>query len=129
MLSAGGYGGALVGGSSSGGYSGGTQTNAGPRGGFGYGGTSQVDGGGGGGGWYGGGASTGGTPGGSNDQGGGGGSSYLSGIGGCAASSTGYVFRNGQMIPGNASMPAPNGGREVGHSGPCYAIIQAVEYD
>ena len=127
--SAGGAGGALTGLSGGSGIAGGTQGSAGPRGGFGYGGTSEVDGGGGGGGWYGGGASSGGSPGGSNDQGGGGGSSYLAGVAGCAASSTGYTFRSGQMIPGNAWMPSPNGGQELGHSGPCYAIIQLVEVD
>lgn len=126
--SAGGYGGALVGGS--GGVGGGTQTSAGSRGGFGYGGSSQVDGGGGGGGWYGGGASTGGTPGGTgNDVGGGGGSSYLSGYDGCAVSYTGYVFRNGVMLAGNQTMPTPDGGTEVGHSGACRARIQLISVD
>ena len=126
--SAGGYGGAVVGGS--GGVGGGTQTSAGSRGGFGYGGSSQVDGGGGGGGWYGGGASTGGVPGGtSNDIGGGGGSSYLAGFGGCVESYTGYTFRNGQMIAGNQTMPRPDGGTEVGHSGACCARIQLISID
>ena len=61
-------------------------------GGFGYGGSSQIDGGGGGGGWYGGGASSGGGLGDQgNDVGGGGGSSYLSGFPGCEVSWTGYV--------------------------------------
>ena len=80
--SGGGVGGGLVGGNGGVGCSGGTQTYAGSRGGFGYGGSSQVDGGGGGGGWYGGGASTGGECGAEgNDVGGGGGSSYIGGYG------------------------------------------------
>lgn len=124
MHRAGGYGGALVGGST--GIAGGTQTSAGPRGGFGYGGSSEVDGGGGGGGWYGGGASSGGSPGGSNDVGGGGGSSYLAGYGGCAPSPTGYTFRSGQMIAGNQTMPRPDGGQEVGHTGACQAKIRWI---
>ena len=117
----GGYGGALVGGSGTGG-SGGTQTSAGNGGGFGYGGTPSPDGGGGGGGWYGGGA-------GNGDAGGGGGSSYLSGFDGCVTSYTGYTFRNGDMLAGNQTMPTPEGGTEVGHSGACRARIQLISVD
>lgn len=123
-----GYGGALVGGNGIGFREkdkrgmGGTQTEAGKKGGFGYGGTASPDGGGGGGGWYGGGA-------GDNDTGAGGGSSYISGYSGCAASPTGYVFQNAQMIAGNQSMPAPDGGYEVGHSGECRARIQLIYID
>ena len=124
-FSSGGHAGGLTGGASEGGVSGGTQYSAGHNGGFGYGGVVTedvygVDGGGGGGGWYGGGAGTG-------DQGGGGGSSYISGYSGCSVSSTGYTFRNARMIPGSASMPAPGGGTEVGHTGPCRAIIRLIE--
>lgn len=68
-----------------------------------------MDGGGGGGGWYGGGY-------GDLDFGGGGGSSYVSGYPGCENSYTGYVFRNPRVIAGNASMPSPAGGLEVGHA-------------
>ena len=116
----GGYGGALTGGSGNPGGSGGSQTHGG--GSFGVGGTPSPDGGGGGGGWYGGGA-------GNGDTGGGGGSSYLSGFPGCAASSTGYSFRNGQMIAGNQWMPKPDGGQEVGHSGACRARIELISTD
>lgn len=72
-----------------------------------------------------------------------GGSSYISGYTGCigpAEDSTsdniissgsanhysGYVFTNSQMIAGNASMPAPAGGTETGHSGNGYARITFV---
>lgn len=124
----GGYGGALIGGNGDGFRErdgrgmGGTQTEAGKKGGFGYGGTASPDGGGGGGGWYGGGA-------GDNDTGAGGGSSYISGYPGCSNSITGYVFRNTQMIAGNSSMPKPGGGTEVGHSGQCYAFINLISRD
>ena len=121
FMETGGYGGALVGGSGTGG-SGGTQTSAGNGGGFGYGGTPSPDGGGGGGGWYGGGA-------GNGDAGGGGGSSYLSGFDGCVTSYTGYTFRNGDMLAGNQTMPTPEGGTEVGHSGACRARIQLISVD
>ena len=80
------------------------------------------DGGGGGGGWYGGGA-------GNGDAGGGGGSSYLSGFDGCVTSYTGYTFRNGDMLAGNQTMPTPEGGTEVGHSGACRARIQLISVD
>ena len=124
LHSVGGVGGGLVGGTSPGGIRGGTQTSAGNRGGFGYGGNAQVDGGGGGGGWYGGGASTGGTPGGSNDQGGGGGSSY---VGGRPEANT----RNTSTIAGNAYMPIPfnEGATMLGNAGACYARIFLIEYD
>jgi len=116
----GGYGGALNGGDGSPGGSGGGQSSGG--GSFGVGGMPSSDGGGGGGGWYGGG-------GGYGDTGGGGGSSYLVGYPGCAASSTGYVFRNGEMIAGNQRMPSPSGGTEVGHSGACHASIRLISLD
>ena len=117
----GGYGGALIGGSGTGG-SGGGQTYAGNGGTFGVGGTPSPDGGGGGGGWYGGGA-------GNNDAGGGGGSSYLAGYPGCAVSSSGYAFRNGQMLAGNQQMPRPDGGYETGHSGACRARLRLISVD
>jgi hypothetical protein len=127
----GGYGGGTTGGTGGDGYgspgTGGTQTsggaggsNYGTSGGHGYGGSntagSSSGGGGGGGGWYGGG-------GGGNDytryndnddSGGGGGSSYIGGV------------QNGQIIAGNASMPAPGGGTETGHSGNGYAKITGL---
>lgn len=118
----GGYGGALTGGNGQPGGSGGGQNSGGNKAKFGVGGTPSPDGGGGGGGWYGGGA-------GDGDTGGGGGSSYLSGFPGCAKSSTGYIFRNPQMIAGNQQMPAPNGGYETGHTGACRARIQLISVD
>lgn len=123
----GGYGGALTGGQGTSASRGGTQTSAGQAGRFGCGGTARIDGGGGGGGWYGGGATQeGDTYGSWADVGGGGGSSYLSGYSGCAASSTGLKFVNGNMIAGNASMPMPGGGYAVGNSGACCARIQYI---
>ena len=125
----GGYAGGFTGGTGeyaswTGGY-GGTQSAGGAGydgGGFGYGGSSSEDGGGGGGGWYGGGA-------GINNCGGGGGSSYLAGYGGCAPSPTGYVFADGVLLAGNQTMPRPDGGTEVGHSGECRARIRLVQRD
>ena len=126
----GGYAGALVGGNgvkskekTKQGY-GGTQTEAGLKGGFGYGGTAQPDGGGGGGGWYGGGA-------GDYDTGGGGGSSYISGYNGCEIRNWNFVFTETSMIPGNAMMPTPNKDKtyELGHDGQCYAYITLLSSD
>ena len=59
----------------------------------------------------------------------GGGSSYLSGFDGCVTSYTGYTFRNGDMLAGNQTMPTPEGGTEVGHSGACRARIQLISVD
>ncbi len=72
-----------------------------------------------------------------------GGSSFISGYSGCNAISgsstsdnithtgspnhySGYVFTNSQMIAGNASMPSPSGGTEIGHAGNGYARITFV---
>ena len=108
-------------------------TNNGYGGGFGFSnGNAQA---GGGGGYYGG-ATVG-------HCGGSGGSSFISGYPGCNAidkSSTsdniihtglpnhysGFVFTSSQMIAGNASMPAPSGGTETGHTGNGYARITFV---
>ena len=103
----GGHGGGLLGGSSRfSGTKGGTQTSAGPYGGFGYGGSTAIgsDCGAGGGGWYGGGTRHYSKQiGGPDDTSGGGGSSYISGYPGCATSPTGYVLRNGHMEQGTNS--------------------------
>ena len=109
----GGHGGGLIGGS--GDEAGGTQTSAGNRGGFGYGGTNGRDGGGGGGGWYGGGASN------SYDGGGGGGSSYIGGYGS-------IPIRNAYTKAGNEAMPGFTGGTMIGNSGPCHARFLIVEW-
>lgn len=66
--------------------------------------TGNNSGGAGGGGWYGGGGSP-------YAFGGGGGSSYIDGV------------TNGITIAGNATMPKPGGGTEIGHSGNGYCII------
>jgi gliding motility-associated-like protein len=100
-----GAGGGLNGNNGSGG--GGTQAAGGggnAAGSLGQGGNKNGDGGGGGGGYYGGGAAF-------NDDGGGGGSSYLGGVLG------------GNTIPGNASMPNPNGGNMTGNAGNGYVRI------
>ena len=77
---------------------------------------------------------------GSGWTGGGGGSSFISGYTGCDAideSSTednivhtgqpnhysGKVFTNSVMVAGNAVMPKPKGGTEIGHEGNGYCII------
>ena len=92
---------------------------------------------GGGGGYYGGGH---GVHPGNSWTGGGGGSSFISGYPGCDAideSSTednivhtgqpnhysGKVFTNSVMVAGNAVMPKPKGGTEIGHEGNGYCII------
>ena len=112
------------------------------KGGFGYGGTNNgykavLGGCAGGAGYYGGGASN------RGHGGGGGGSSFISGYPGCNAISesststniihtgspdhySGYVFTNMEMIAGDSSMPAPSGGKEIGHSGNGYARITFV---
>lgn len=80
---------------------GGSQTAAGFRGGFGYGGLGYKHGGGGGGGYYGGGG--GGTACASENccsNGAGGGSGYVSGLSGCTAHSSGIVFTNCGMSSG-----------------------------
>jgi hypothetical protein len=72
-----------------------------------------------------------------------GGSSFISGYSGCDAISesstsdhiihtglpnhySGFIFTNSQMIAGNASMPKPAGGTEIGHTGNGYARITFV---
>ena len=72
-----------------------------------------------------------------------GGSSFVSGYPGCDAIDklstsdniihtglpnhySGYVFNNSQMIAGNASMPSPSGGTEIGHTGNGYARITFI---
>ena len=133
----GGYGGGLVGGNGRGdawndqygnnfpGGDGGTQTSAGNRGGFGYGGTNGADGGGGGGGWYGGGARGPCRPSDSgpndNDVGGGGGSSYIGGYGS-------IQIRNAYTKAGNEQMPSFDGGFMTGNDGPCHARFLIVEW-
>lgn len=92
---------------------------------------------GGGGGYYGGGLS--------GHGGAGGGSSFISGLAGCNAISSsstsnkiihtsqpnhysGYVFSNPQTIAGDANMPNPSGGTEVGHTGNGFARITLIAY-
>jgi len=73
-----------------------------------------------------------------------GGSSFISGYAGCNAikeSSTtdnivhsgspnhysGYIFINSVMIAGNTSMPSPNSGMEIGHTGNGYCLITQIQ--
>ncbi|WP_081618602.1 fimbrillin family protein [Segatella paludivivens] len=108
-------------------------TNSGYGGGFGFSnGNAQA---GGGGGYYGGASLL--------HCGGSGGSSFISGYLGCNAidpSSTSdkilhtgssvhyskFIFTNSQMIAGNASMPSPSGGTEIGHTGNGHARITFI---
>ncbi|WP_084608560.1 fimbrillin family protein [Xylanibacter oryzae] len=111
-----------------------------PRAGFGYTSYNYVTTGGGGNGYYAGGN---GNHGCGTVGSGASGSSFISGYSGCNAidkSSTsdnithtgspnhysGYIFTNSQMIAGNASMPAPSGGTEIGHTGNGYARITFI---
>ena len=130
----GGYGGGLVGGSpySSSSYygKGGTQsaggagssygTNDGLAGTFGQGGRggnlsgSYTGGAGGGGGWYGGGGGRGGNS-----------TSCYSGGGGSGHAGT--AVTGSELVAGNLSMPAPNGGTETGHAGNGFARITILQ--
>lgn len=106
---------------------GGTQESSFGNGGFGYGGGGC----GGGGGYYGGGGGT-------CGNGGGGGSSFISGDDRCNAVDSsgnptgqsdhysGYVFTNTVITAGNASMSAPAGGTETGHTGNGYGKITYI---
>lgn len=112
---------------------------------FGLGGTTSIStspslttGGGGGGGYYGGGGNVSVTNDYQDMAGGGGGSSFISGYTGCDAINqagshtgqpnhySGYVFTNGVMIAGNATMPNIYGVPETGHGGNGYAKITLI---
>ena len=70
-----------------------------------------------------------------NDWGAQGGSGWYGGGGsiwaGCAGGGSSYIggVDNGQTIPGNATMPSPDGGMEIGHTDDGVCIITQIDID